>query len=128
MSKKKLTKTTKKSYSPFEKRKIVEEIRSGFYSFAQARKKYILSKTKFSKWNRWYFKMRLLPHFKPKPFPTMKKAKQSVEELQKQLLEAQALNEKLKLKNTALETMINIAEKQLNVNMGKKSLSKQSRN
>ncbi len=68
MTKKKLTKSATKSYSPFEKRKIVEEVRSGFYSFAQARKKYILSKTKFSKWNRWYFKTRLLPHFKPKKY------------------------------------------------------------
>ena len=134
MSKKKLTKSATKSYSAFEKRKIVEEVRYehsrslGFYCFAQARKKYILSKTKFSKWNRWYFKIRLLRHFKPKPFPTMKKAKQSVEELQKQLLEAQTLNEKLQLKNTALETMINIAEKQLNVDIRKKSGSKQSKN
>jgi hypothetical protein len=134
MIKKKLTKTTRKSYSPLEKRKIVEEIRYehsrslGFYSFAQARKKYILSKTKFSRWNRWYFKIRLLPHFKPKPFPTMKKAKESVEELKKQLLEAQAQIDKLQLKNTALETMINIAEKQLDIDIRKKSGSKQSNN
>ncbi|MFC5538580.1 hypothetical protein ACFPQ1_30005 [Rhodocytophaga aerolata] len=128
MTKKKLTKSATKSYSPLEKRKIVEEVRSGFYSFAQARKKYILSKTKFSRWNRWYFKIRLLRHFKPNPFPTMKKANPSVEELKKQLLEAQAQIDKLQLKNTALETMINIAEKQLNVNIRKKSGSKQSKN
>ncbi len=58
----------------------------------------------------------------------MKKAKQSVEELKKQLLEAQAQLDKLQLKNTALETMINIAEKQLNVDIRKKSGSKQSKN
>ncbi len=127
MTKKKLTKSTTKSYSPLEKRKIVEEVRYehsrslGFYSFAQARKKYILSKTKFSRWNRWYFQIRLLPHFKPKLFPTMKKAKPSVEKLKKQLVEAQAQIDKLQLKNTALETMINIAEKQLNVDIRKKS-------
>ncbi len=128
MSKRKLTKAATKSYSPLEKRKIVEEVRSGLCSFAQARKKYILSKTKFSRWNRWYFKIRLLRHFKPKPFPTMKKAKQSNEELKKQLVEAQAQIDKLQLKNTALETMINIAEKQLNVDIRKKSGSKQSKN
>jgi hypothetical protein len=43
----------------------------------------------------------------------MKKANQQVEELKKQLLEAQALNKKQQLKNTALETMIDIAEKKL---------------
>ncbi len=58
----------------------------------------------------------------------MKKAKQSVEELKKQLLEAQAQIDNLQLKNVALETMINIAEKQLNVDIRKKSGSKQSKN
>jgi cell division protein FtsB len=58
----------------------------------------------------------------------MKKAKQSVEELKRQLLEAQAQIDKLQLKNTALETMINIAEKQLNVDIRKKSGSKLSKN
>jgi hypothetical protein len=58
----------------------------------------------------------------------MKKAKQSVEELKKQLLEAQAQINKLQLKNTALETMINIAEKQLNADIRKKPGSRQSKN
>ena len=127
MIKSKLSKSSKKSYSPFEKRKIVEEIRSGFYSIDQAREKYILPKRKLRNWNRWYFKIRLLPHFKAKPLPTMKKADQQVEELKKQLLEAQALNKKLLLKNTALETMIDIAEKQLDISIRKKSGSKQSK-
>jgi transposase-like protein len=127
MNKKKLTKTTKKSYSPFEKRKIVEEVRSGFYSFTQAREKYILSKTKFRKWNRWYFKIRLLRHFKAKPLPMKKTTNQEVEQLKKQLLEAQALNEKLQLKNRALETMVTIAEKELNIDIRKKSGTKQSK-
>ena len=125
MIKRKLSKSSKKSYSPFEKRKIVEEIRSGFYSIDQAREKYILPKRKLRNWNRWYFKIRLLPHFKAKPLPTMKKANQQVEELKKQLLEAQTLNKKLQLKNTALETMIDIAEKQLDIDIRKKSGSKQ---
>lgn len=127
MIKSKLSKSRKKSYSPFEKRKIVEEIRSGFYSIDQAKEKYILPKRKIRKWNRWYFKIRLLAHFKAKPLPTMKKATQQVEELKKQLLEAQALNKKLLLKNTALETMIDIAEKQLDINIRKKSGTKQSK-
>jgi hypothetical protein len=58
----------------------------------------------------------------------MKKAKESNQELKKQLLEAQAQIDKLQLKNKALETMINIAEKQLNVEIRKKSGSKPSKN
>jgi transposase-like protein len=121
------SKSTKKSYSPFEKRKIVEEVRSGFYSLKQARKKYILSKTKFSKWNRWYFKIRLLRHFTPNPSAIMKNSDQQVKHLKKQLLEAQAQLDKLQLKNTVLETMIDIAEKQLKVDIRKKSGSRQSK-
>ena len=127
MNKNKLSKPTKKSYSPFEKRKIVEEVRSGYYSLGQASKKYTLPKRKIRKWNRWYFKIRLLRHFRAKPFQAMKNPNQQVEELKKQLLEAQALNKKLQLKNTALETMIDIAEKQLDINIRKKSGSKQSK-
>jgi hypothetical protein len=48
-----------------------------------------------------------------------------VEQLKKQLLEAQALNEKLQLKNIALETMVTIAEKELNIDIRKKSGTKQ---
>ena len=101
MIKSKLSRSSKKSFSPFERIKIVEEIRLGYYSIDQAREKYISPKRKLRKWNRWYFKIRLLRHFKDKPLPTMKKANQQVEELKKQLLEAQALNKKLLLKNRA---------------------------
>ncbi len=127
MIKRKLSKSTKKSYSPFEKRKIVEEIRCGFYSIGQAGEKYILPKRKLRKWNRWYFKIRLLAHFQTKVLPMKKTTNQQVQDLQKQLLQAQALNKKLQLKNTALETMIDIAEKQLDISIRKKSLSKQSK-
>jgi transposase-like protein len=128
MNKKKLSKIIKKSYWPLEKRKIVEEVRSGFYSIDQASEKYILPKRKIRKWNRWYFKIRLLRHFKPKALPMKKTTNQEVQQLKKQLLEAHALNEKLQLKNRALETMVNIAEKELNIDIRKKSGSKQSKN
>ncbi len=127
MNKKKLSKTKKKSYTPLEKRKIVEEVRSGFYSLGEASEKYILPKRKIRKWNRWYFKIRLLGHFRPKPLLMKKNSDQQIQQLKKQLLEAQAQVDKLQLKNTALETMIDIAEKQLNVPIRKKSASKQSR-
>ena len=127
MKEKQLSKIGKKCYSPLEKRKIVEEVRSGFYSFEQASEKYILPKKRIRKWNRWYFKIRLLGHFKAKPYPMKKTTNQEVEKLKKQLQEAQVLNEKLQLKNTALETMINIAEKQLDIDIRKKSGSKQSK-
>ena len=49
----------------------------------------------------------------------------TVEQLKRQLAEAQVAQ--LKLQNTALETMIKVAEKQLNIDIRKKSGSKRSR-
>ncbi len=57
-----------------------------------------------------------------------KTTNQEVQQLKKQLLEAHALNEKLQLKNRALETMVNIAEKELNIDIRKKSGSRQFKN
>ena len=52
----------------------------------------------------------------------------TLEQLKRQLSEAQAQLAQEKLKNTALETMISVAEKQLKVEIRKKDGSKQSRN
>ncbi len=51
----------------------------------------------------------------------------SVERLKQQLAAAQAQLAQEKLKNTALETMISVAAKQLQVDIRKKFGSKQSR-
>ena len=50
-----------------------------------------------------------------------------VERLKQQLAAAQALLAQEKLKNTALETMISVAEKQLKVDIRKKYGSQQSK-
>jgi transposase len=77
------------------------------------------------RWNRWYFKTRLLKYLKPQ-FPIMKSS-EDPNQLKQQLKEAQAQLELLKLKNEALETMIAIAEKQFKIEISKKSGSKPSK-
>lgn len=57
----------------------------------------------------------------------MKPSQPTTEQLEQQLAEAQAQLAQVKLQNTALETMIKVAEKQLNIDIRKKSGSKQSR-
>ena len=52
--------------------------------------------------------------------------KSSEDQLKQQLKEAQAQLEQLKLKHAALETMISIAEKQLKIEIRKKSGAKPS--
>ena len=51
----------------------------------------------------------------------------TVEQLKQQLAVAEAQLAQEKLKNTALETMISVAEKQLKIEIRKKYGSKQSR-
>ena len=54
------------------------------------------------------------------------KSSEDPKQLKQQLKEAQAQLEQLKLKNAALETMISIAEKQLKIEIRKKSGTKPS--
>ena len=57
----------------------------------------------------------------------MKPSQTTVEQLKQQLAEAQAQLAQVKLQNTALETMISVAEKQLKIEIRKKYGSKRSR-
>ena len=57
----------------------------------------------------------------------MKPSEPTIEQLKLQLAEAQAQLAQVKLQNTALEAMITVAEKQLKIDIRKKSGSKRSR-
>jgi transposase-like protein len=93
-------------------------------SIQQSSRQYQLSQSVLQRWNRWYFKTRLLKYVQPK-FAIMKSS-EDPDQLKQQLKEAQAQLEQLKLKNVALETMISIAEKELKINIRKKSGTKPS--
>ncbi|KAA5547814.1 hypothetical protein [Adhaeribacter rhizoryzae] len=126
MNKKELKENVKRAYSSLEKRKIVEEIRSGMLTIKQATKQYQVSVGILQDWNRWYYKTRLLKYYRPKPSFPMKPSQTTVEQLKQELAEAQAQLAQVKLQNTALETMISVAEKQLNIEIRKKYGSKRS--
>ena len=106
---------------------MVEEIRSGMLSLRQSIQQHHVSGSVLQKWNRWYFKIRLLKYYRPKSAFLMAPSQTTVEQLKRQLQEAEAQVAQLKLQNTALETMITVAEKQLKVEIRKKSGSKRSR-
>lgn len=125
MNNNKLKYNRQKSFSSKKKCELVEEIRSGMLSIQQCSRQYQLSRSILQRWNRWYFKTRLLKYFKPTTIPTMKTSEEA-DQLRQQLKEAQAQLDQLKLKNAALETMISIAEKQLKINIRKKSGTKPS--
>jgi uncharacterized protein (DUF342 family) len=122
MNNSKLKQNSKSSFSSKKKCIVVEEIRSGMLSIHQSIRQYQITGSVLQRWNRWYFKTRLLKYLKPK-FAIMKS---SEDQLKQQLKEAQAQLEQLKLKNVALETMISIAEKQFKIEIRKKSGTKPS--
>lgn len=127
MNKRKLKGNTKAAYSSKEKRKRVEEIRSGMLTIQQSTQQYQLSVSNLQEWNRWYYKTRLLRYYRPRPSFLMKPSEPTIEQLKLQLAEAQAQLAQVKLQNTALEAMITVAEKQLKIDIRKKSGSKRSR-
>jgi transposase-like protein len=124
MSNKQLNQNNKRHFSSKKKCILVEEIRSGMLSIQQSSRQYQLSQSVLQRWNRWYFKTRLLKYVQPK-FAIMKSS-EDPDQLKQQLKEAQAQLEQLKLKNVALETMISIAEKELKIHIRKKSGTKPS--
>ena len=127
MNKRELKNNRKQAYSSKEKRIMVEEIRSGMLSLRQSIQKHQVSGSVLQKWNRWYFKTRLLKYYRPKSSFLMKLSPPTNEQLRLQLQEAEAQLAQLKLQNTALETMIKVAEKQLNIDIRKKHGSKRSK-
>ncbi|WP_106932123.1 hypothetical protein [Adhaeribacter arboris] len=60
MNKRELKGNVKEAYSSKEKRIMVEEIRSGLLSFRESIQKHPVSGSVLQKWNRCYFKTRLL--------------------------------------------------------------------
>ncbi|PSR51888.1 hypothetical protein AHMF7605_28670 [Adhaeribacter arboris] len=125
MNKREFKSNRKQTFSSKEKRIMVEEIRSGLLSLRQSIQQHQVPGSVLQKWNRWYFKMRLLKYYRPKSAFLMAPSQPTVEQLKQQLAEAQAQLAQVKLQNTALETMIKVAEKQLNIDIRKKSGSKQ---
>ena len=106
---------------------MVEEIRSGMLTIKQATKQYQLSVSNLQNWNRWYYKTRLLKYYRPKSSFLMKPSQPTVEQLKQQLAEGQAQVAQLQLQNTALKTLISVAEKQFKLIIIKKYGSKQSK-
>ena len=128
MNNRNLKETVQRKYSSAKKRNIVEELRSGMLTIRQCTKQYLVSVSILQDWNRWYYKTRLLKYFRPKPSLLMDSSPTSVDQLKQQLAAAQAELAQEKLKTTALETMISVAEKQLKIDIRKKYGSKQSKN
>jgi hypothetical protein len=123
---KRLKQKKKKSNFSLFKRQVIEYYRADILSAQELAKELQISSTLLRYWNRWYFKIRLLRHFKSKMHLAMKNKDQQIEKLKADLAQAYKENAQLKLKNEALQIMIHLAEDKFNIAIGKKSGSKQS--
>ena len=104
---------------------VVELCRSGIFSDQELLSQLKISRTSLKAWHRWYMCYRLGRWLKTKPRVPMKKESNELSALRQQLDAVEKENQRLKLKNEGLEIMINIAEKQFNIPIRKKSGPKQ---
>jgi hypothetical protein len=116
----------KKNYKNSKFRsQVVELCRSGIFSDQQLLSQLKISRTSLKAWHRWYIRYRLGRWLKTKPRIPMRKESDELLVLKQQLAAVEKENQRLKLKNEGLEIMINIAEKQFNIPIRKKSGPKQ---
>ncbi len=110
------------------KKAVIQEVLSGNITKEGARRKYNLKgKCVVLKWIRKFEKeaQRAIPE--PFLLSEMKQEELSPEELQKRIKELEKALEDANFKADAYSTMIDIAEKELKINIRKKSATKQSK-
>jgi transposase len=116
-------------FEPAFKRKVVQEFYSGLLSLSEIGRKYNLGNSTITRWEQWYKEdqEQLLPS-------TIMKPSEKEPELSVADLSAPQRNESLeeelrqaKLKIICLETMIDLAEQNLQIDIRKKPGTKSSR-
>ena len=116
----------KKNYKNSKFRsQVVELCRSSIFSDQQLLSQIKISRTSLKAWHRWYMRYRLGRWLRTKSRVPMKKGSDELLALKQKLATVEKENERLKLKNEGLEIMINIAEKQFDIPIRKKSGPKQ---
>lgn len=115
----------KDQYDLSFKRKVCEELISGKYTRGEINQKYqIPGQGTISRWLKWYLAEQ--ENLSLVSMEHLQKNNQQSEEEEKSLKELQAELKAAKAKITTLETMIDIAEEQFNIEIRKKSGTKPS--
>lgn len=109
------------------RRQIIERLRLQMLTERQVLTQLRISRTLLHQWNRTYQRYQHVWWHKPARFPRfgMKKpAVDSLQALQQKLADTETLLQQERLKNQALQTVIEIAEKEFSIAIRKKSGSK----
>lgn len=112
-----------KPYYPIRlKKQAVQMVAAGLLTEDQACQKFKISRSLLRQWQRWYDHFFLQPQTDPDPMAKKKLTDQEkIEQLQKQLKETQQQLKYEKLRSKAFDTMIDVAEEDLNIIIRKKS-------
>ena len=116
--------TPRKYKTALFRRRIIERLRLQMLTEQQVLTQLSISRTLLHQWNRTYQRYQLTWWFKPARFPhfVMKKpVVDSLQALRKKLAETQAALQQERLKNQALQAVIEVAENELNIPIRKKS-------
>ncbi|MEM6844553.1 MAG: hypothetical protein AAF632_20200 [Bacteroidota bacterium] len=115
-----------KPYYPIRiKKQAVQMVAAELLSEDEACHKFKISRRLLHQWQRWHDKFFIQPHLNPQPMAKKKLTDQEkIEQLQKQLKETQQQLKYTNLKKEAYETMIQVAEEELNITIEKKSGAK----
>lgn len=122
-----LSLTPKKYKTALFRRRTIERLRLRMVTEQQVLTQFGISRTLLNQWNRTYQRYQLSWWFKPARFPRFVMKKPIVDPLQalqKQLAETEAALHQERLKNQALQAVIEVAENEFNIPIRKKSGSK----
>ena len=114
-------------YYPVKLRRItIQQIEAELLTEKQACEKLSISTNLLRKWRQQYYQRHLSPHINPKSMKKKKDKDQQIKALKEQVAALQKQNKQLQVEAYAHKTMVDIAEKELNIPIRKKSGPKQS--
>ena len=117
---------TEAKYSDSLKRQIVQEYYSGKETSKELAERYgLLNSDTVHQFVRWCKSQG--DDFSHLPGPLTEEERKNLPALQKRVMELEGLLENERLKTLGLETMMDIAEKELGIDVRKKSVTKQSK-
>lgn len=121
-----LQRKKEKYNSPQKKRELVEYYRSGILSDKSILNNLKISRNLLRSWNRWYFRHQILRYTQPRNrMKNLDDIHISMHELKQANKRLVKENKQLQLQKQALETMLNVAEKEFGIAIRKKSGPKQ---
>lgn len=123
----KLTQNKKKNKTALFRRQIIERLRLEMLTERQVLTQPGISRTLLHHWNRTYQRYQHRWWFKPARFPRFGMKKPVADPLQalhQKLADTEALLQQERLKNQALQTVIEVAEKEFRIPIRKKPGSK----